>query len=131
MQESGPKPLSTRRPCAVAMVGSEDEADAPEYLKRCARALEPIVDSGAVGHARGRNARGVEARGIAEDAPGRIPAVEEIVDAGEDLEVFAGLVRGVQVDDRIPRDRRQLVGLIPDVEEAAEVIQLRAHRPVR
>jgi hypothetical protein len=106
---------------------SPSESDAAEHLKGRRRALEPIVDAGIIRVGIGWNPRCVDSRRIAQDAPGRIFAIQEIADRSEDLEVREGPVIGVQVDSRISWQRWQLIGLIPDVIGAADDVQRSSH----
>src|ERR1700733_494447 len=62
---------------------SEGNPHSAKYLQRRGGAQEAVIHSRAVGDAIGGDSGGVNAGGIAQDAPGRILAVEEIVDGGE------------------------------------------------
>src|ERR1700733_15627233 len=92
--------------------------------KRVSRAYESVVDARAVGDAIGRHSRGTNARGVAESAEGRIFGVEQVVDVGEHLKPPGGLIRRMQAEYLIARQRCVLIGLIPHVVLVAD----EAHR---
>src|SRR5665647_1152791 len=59
---------------------------------------------GEIGHR-----RGIEGRSV-----GRVAVIENIVRAGVDLEGLVDLIRGMQVEHRVGRQPRRLIGLVAD-----------------
>src|ERR1700678_3567068 len=86
----------------------ERKPHSSKRLKWRRRAQETIVSRRIV-RPDVRHARRADPRGIAQNPPGRILAIEEIVDRREDFEVRHGPVGRVQTNSRVAGDRRELV----------------------
>ena len=110
---------------------SKGNAHAAEHLERRGRAQESVVDPGTVGYSVNGNPRRSDAGRVAQDAPGRVLAIEEIIDRSKDFEMRHRLIGRMQVDRRVAWNGSELIGLIPDVVEAADEVQRGAHRPRR
>src|ERR1700728_4989871 len=109
---------------------SERDPHAAEYLQGGGRAEELIVYTWTIGVSGYRNAGRAYAGGVAEDSPGRVLAVEKIVDRGKELAARPGFKGRVQVRRPVARNRRELVGLIAHVVETTHPVHGGAGRPV-